>query len=99
MIRPLIRIDGDSTLQKRAYRVLGALCEHNADELLTDETLQDLLPVLTDSLVTCHVSGTTYRLPPTAFLVGPPSLHSLTPCPSPLLCHPQPGRCASACCL
>lgn len=89
VIRPLIRIDGDSTLQKRAYRVLGALCEHKADELLTEETLQDLLPVLTDSLVTCHVSGTTtYRLPPTADPCWP-SLHSLPqPCPSPPLVSP-----------
>lgn len=59
MIRPLIRIDSDASLQKRAYRVLACLVEHRGEALLTDETLEDLLPVLTDSLVTCHVAGTT----------------------------------------
>lgn len=58
MIRPLIRIDSDASLQKRAYRVLACLVEHRGEALLTDETLEDLLPVLTDSLVTCHVAGT-----------------------------------------
>jgi hypothetical protein len=58
VIRPLIQLDGDHGLQKRAYRVLASLCQHQADALLTQETLQDILPLLTDSLLTCHVSGT-----------------------------------------
>jgi ribosomal RNA-processing protein 12 len=57
VIRPLISLDGDPALQKRAYRVLAALCEYKAPELLTPETLDELMPLLSDSLVTCHVAG------------------------------------------
>lgn len=57
VVRPLIRFDKDLAPQKRAYRVLGALCEHQREAFLTAETLEELLPILTDSLLTCHVAG------------------------------------------
>ena len=63
VIRPLVRLDRDVALQKRAYRVLGALCEHHGDRFLGQaDTREDLVPVLTDSLLTCHVSARQMRL-------------------------------------
>ncbi|KAM3578045.1 hypothetical protein VYU27_000145 [Nannochloropsis oceanica] len=63
IIRPLIRLDRDVALQKRAYRVLGALCEHHGDRFLGQaDTREELVPVLTDSLLTCHVSARQMRL-------------------------------------
>ena len=63
IIRPLIRLDRDVALQKRAYRVLGALCEHHGDRFLGQaDTRKELVPVLTDSLLTCHVSARQMRL-------------------------------------
>jgi ribosomal RNA-processing protein 12 len=63
VVRPLVRLqDKDVALQKRAYRVLGALCQHQVAAFLTQDTLSDLLPLLTDSLLTCHVSARQMRL-------------------------------------
>lgn len=64
VVRPLVRLqDKDNVaLQKRAYRVLGALCQHQAAAFLTPETLADMLPLLTESLLTCHVSARQMRL-------------------------------------
>ena len=66
VVRPLVRLDGDRALQKRAYRVLAALCEHKRETFLTPENVEDLLPLLTDSLLTCHVSGAFVGLAPHA---------------------------------
>lgn len=63
VVRPCVRLDRDLALQKRAYRVLGALCDHHRGSFLgSAETREDLVPLLTESLLTCHVSARHMRL-------------------------------------
>ena len=59
-----------STLQKRCYKVLYAVCQHHSEFALEESRLQELLELLTGSLLTCHVSSRQMRLRCLDCLVG-----------------------------
>ena len=61
-IRPLLVIGDSVSLQKRAYQVLDALLTARGDLVYSVESRLDLLGVLRDSLLTCHVSSRHTRL-------------------------------------
>ena len=62
-IKPLIRNDQHGTgVQKRAYKVLLGLCENHAAIICDDGNLKELIDLMVDSLMTCHVSARNMRL-------------------------------------
>jgi ribosomal RNA-processing protein 12 len=61
-VRPLLTVDTSATLQKRAYHVLDTLLRKHGDILFATEARLDILAVVSDSLLTCHVSARTMRL-------------------------------------
>ncbi|CAM9485490.1 unnamed protein product [Choristocarpus tenellus] len=60
--KPLVRDDSSPQLQKRAYKVLLALCLHRPGFMISSERLPDVLDLFTSSLLTCHVSARQMRL-------------------------------------
>lgn len=61
-VRPLLTVDASATLQKRAYHVLDTLLRKHGEILFASESRLDILAVVSDSLLTCHVSARTMRL-------------------------------------
>ncbi|CBJ29712.1 conserved unknown protein [Ectocarpus siliculosus] len=60
--KPLVLDDSSPQLQKRAYKVLLALCAHRADFMSSPENLPNVLELFTSSLLSCHVSARVMRL-------------------------------------
>jgi ribosomal RNA-processing protein 12 len=61
-IKPLISLDDVSLVQKRAYKVLVALLDTRATDLLQGPRKAEILELLTTALLTCHVSARTMRM-------------------------------------
>lgn len=65
-IRPLLNTITDqqlsSTLQKRAYNILESLLRTHATQVFAYESPMQILSVISDSLLTCHVSSRSIRL-------------------------------------
>jgi len=61
-VKPMLSMDDHPTFQKRCYRILHLVCEHHPR--FTQETgrLEELLTLLTQSLLTSHVSSRQMRL-------------------------------------
>ena len=62
-LKPLIRTDNHGPrVQKRAYKVLAELCEHNQSLVSQIDRLKELTSLLTSAMVTSHVSARYMRL-------------------------------------
>lgn len=61
-IKPLLSVHESVPLQKRAYHVLEALIKYHGTVLFATEALSSVLGLITDSLLTCHVSARNIRL-------------------------------------
>ena len=63
VVKPMVAIDDNAALQKRAYRVLTSICEaHPAFVCEPAARLPELLETLHTSLVTCHTSSRQMRV-------------------------------------
>jgi len=60
-IKPLIRSENSSTAQKQAYKTLSDICSHYTTHVLRSHT-EDIVKLLTESLMSCHVSARNMRL-------------------------------------
>lgn len=61
-IRPLLAVNESVSMQKRAYSVLDALLRTHGDVLYPSESRLQILSLVSDSLLTCHVSARHMRL-------------------------------------
>jgi len=64
VIKPLVRSDElNAKIQKRSYKVLADLCEHYPLYMVSkEEQLDESIDLLTESIMTCHVSARYMRL-------------------------------------
>lgn len=60
--KPLIRDGTSPAVQKRAYRLLLALCASQGSWLVHEERLPDVIELFVSSLATCHVTARQCRL-------------------------------------
>lgn len=61
-VRPLLSVNESVSSQKRAYSVLDSLLQHCGEHLHQSESRSDILGVVSDSILTCHVSARNMRL-------------------------------------
>jgi ribosomal RNA-processing protein 12 len=62
-VRPLLSIDESLSVQKRAYHVLDGLLQTHGEVIYTnEEPSMSILGVISESLLTCHVSARNMRL-------------------------------------
>jgi ribosomal RNA-processing protein 12 len=62
-VRPLLSVDESLSIQKRSYHVLEGLLQVHSDVIFTSaEPAMTILGIISESLLTCHVSARNMRL-------------------------------------
>lgn len=75
VIKPYLLDDTDGAMQKRAYAVLVAICDHHAAFMHSESNLSDMTASICESLLTCSIPAKKMRLRCLVHLIKAMELH------------------------